>query len=72
LCFLVLSASWQPLSEVQWLVLGFYVLYLLPYVGISYYDRYGLPLLGAKVLMVFWAADRLGPDLSFRDPAAKR
>jgi hypothetical protein len=39
--------------------MGIYVFYLLPYVGISYYDRYAMPLLGVKVLLVIWAAERL-------------
>jgi hypothetical protein len=45
-------------------VIGVYVLYLLPYIGVSYYERYAVPLLGVKVLLVVWGADRcrcLGP-----------
>jgi hypothetical protein len=40
-------------------VLGVYLLYLLPYVVVSYYDRYAIPVLAAKVLMVLWAVDRV-------------
>jgi hypothetical protein len=43
----------------QRIVIGVYVCYLLPYVVISYYDRYAVPLYGAKVLLILWAADRL-------------
>ena len=56
---LLFTARWQPLSAVQWLILGIYVLYLLPYIGIGYYDRYGVPLLGTKALLTFWGLDRL-------------
>jgi hypothetical protein len=34
-------------------------LYLLPYVAVSYYERYAFPLLAAKVLLVIWGVDRL-------------
>jgi hypothetical protein len=37
-----------------------YLTYLVPYVFVAYYDRYGLPLLGIKVLFVFWGAENLG------------
>jgi hypothetical protein len=45
--------------SLRWTVIGVYVLYLLPYIGASYYDRYALPLIGVKVLLVIWAVDRL-------------
>jgi hypothetical protein len=35
--------------------------YLLPYVVASYYERYAVPLLAVKVLLVVWGADRLIP-----------
>jgi hypothetical protein len=38
--------------------MGVYVLYLLPYIGVSYYARYAMPLLAVKVLLVIWATDR--------------
>jgi hypothetical protein len=56
---LVLSAFWQRLHWVQVAVIGVYLLYLLPYIGVSYYDRYAMPLLGVKVLLVICALDRL-------------
>ena len=59
LLVLIVTGIWRPLSWPQWAVLAVYLLYLLPYIGISYYDRYAMPLLGVKALLVFWAADRL-------------
>jgi hypothetical protein len=56
---LLLGSAWRPLHRAQWLAVGVYWLYLLPYIGASYYERYGMPLLGVKVLFVVWAADRL-------------
>ncbi len=64
--FLVFSAAWKPLNGGQWAVIGVYWLYLLPYIAASYYERYGMPLLGIKVLLVLWAGDRLLAWL-FRD-----
>ncbi len=59
LLVLLLASIWQPLHRRQGIVIGVYLLYLLPYAAISYYERYALPLLAAKVLLVIWAADRL-------------
>jgi hypothetical protein len=56
---LVLTSRRQRLHPVQWAVIALYVVYLLPYAGISYYDRYAVPILGLKVLLVVWGADRL-------------
>jgi hypothetical protein len=53
------SAFWRPLQGAQVIVMGIYVFYLFPYIGASYYDRYGIPLVGVKVLLVIWAAERL-------------
>jgi hypothetical protein len=39
--------------------MGMYVLYLMPYVAVSYYERYAAPLLGIKILLILWAGDRL-------------
>jgi hypothetical protein len=49
----------ERLHWAQCCAIGVYVLYLLPYIGASYYERYGVPLLGVKVLLVIWAVDRL-------------
>jgi hypothetical protein len=59
LLFLVGTGLWLRLTQTQWTVMSVYLLYLLPYAGASYYERYGLPLLGIKVLLVFWAAGRV-------------
>ena len=59
LLLLLGSAIREPLAWPQWTVIGVYLLYLLPYVGASYYERYALPLLGAKVLLMLWAGDRV-------------
>jgi hypothetical protein len=56
---LAFSAAWVPLKPAQWAVGGVYLLYLMPYIAVSYYDRYALPLLGVKVLLVIWGVDRL-------------
>ena len=56
---LIFSAIFVRLPAAQWIVMGVYVLYLLPYVGVSYYERYAIPLLAVKVLLVIWGADRL-------------
>jgi hypothetical protein len=56
---LMLTAVRARLHPAQWTVIGVYWLYLLPYIGASYYERYEMPILGVKVLLVIWAADRL-------------
>ncbi len=56
---LLATAYWRPLQGPQWTVVGVYAFYLLPYVGVSYYERYGLPLLGVKVLLLIWAVRQL-------------
>ena len=59
LLVLVGTSARRPLQRVQWVVIGAYLFYLLPYIGASYYERYAVPLLAAKVLLVLWAVDRL-------------
>jgi len=56
---LLFTAIWEQLPWAQWMVIGIYLVYLLPYIGASYYERYALPLLGVKVLLVVWVLDRL-------------
>jgi hypothetical protein len=63
LLFLVGTSLGRRLTRAQWTVIGVYLLYLFPYIAVSYYERYGTPLLGIKVLLVLWAAGRL---LSYR------
>lgn len=59
LLVLAVTARRHPLHPAQWTVIGVYLLYLTPYVCVSYYERYAFPLLAVKVLLVLWAADRL-------------
>jgi hypothetical protein len=59
LLVLVFAARRECLPPAVWVVMGVYLLYLLPYIAASYYERYSIPLLGAKALLVLWAADRL-------------
>jgi hypothetical protein len=57
--FLIWTAFHQPLTRLQTAVLGIYACYLLPYVLASFYERYVIPLVAIKLLLVVWAADRL-------------
>jgi len=57
LVILVLTGIADRLHRTQWVVIGVYLLYLLPYVLVSYYERYGFPLIGVKVLLVIFAVD---------------
>ncbi|HYV40121.1 MAG TPA: hypothetical protein VE988_30835 [Gemmataceae bacterium] len=56
---LVVAAQFRPLHWAQWAVMGIYLLYLMPYVAVSFYERYATPLVGVKCLLVLWAADQL-------------
>jgi len=46
-------------SRQSYMLLGIfmYVLYLMPYVIVNYYNRYGIPLMPLKALFVFWGMD---------------
>ena len=66
LVFLVATSLWRPLGWAQWIVIGVYLLYLAPYIVISYYERYSLPVVGVKVLLIVWAVERL---LAFLRPS---
>ena len=59
LLFLLFTAWWRPLHKIQWIVVGVYCVYLVPNVAASYYERYGMPLLGVKILFMVLALDRL-------------
>ena len=72
LLVLVFGGVRERLHGAQWAVIAVYVLYLLPYVGISYYERYALPLLGVKVLLVLWAVERVLALRSAAVPGAVR
>jgi hypothetical protein len=58
LLMLLITACWRPLAPAQWIVIGVYLAYLFPYVIISYYERYKLPLVGAEVALMVWGASR--------------
>jgi hypothetical protein len=49
----------RGLSAIEWTTIAIYALYLMPYIVVSYYPRYGFPLLAAKVLLILWAVDRV-------------
>jgi hypothetical protein len=59
LLVLAYTAVWRPLHPIQWMVMGVYLVYLMPYIAISYYDRYAMPLLGVKTLLIIWGVDRV-------------
>jgi hypothetical protein len=83
---LLFFATQSRLRPIEWVVIGVYLCCLLPYIAVSYYDRYALPLLGVKALLVVWAAERLtafgpgrlghrrrqAPGGEWRAPAAAR
>ena len=59
----------MPLAAAQWVVIGAYLAYLLPYVVVSYYDRYRVPVLGAEAVLLVWGIHRflIGERLSPSD-----
>jgi hypothetical protein len=59
LLVLLFFAFRKPLNKVEMIAVGIYVLYFVPYALISYYDRYGLPMLGVKTLLVVLAVNRV-------------
>jgi hypothetical protein len=69
--FLVVSAAWRRLHPMQWAVLGVYFFYLLPYVVVSFYQRYAAPLLVVNALLMIWAIDRLVSLFVDKQPAAE-
>jgi hypothetical protein len=58
LVLLIVAGMRKPLPCTHWSVIRIYLLYLLPYVAVSYYERYAVPMLTVKVMLVFWGADR--------------
>lgn len=56
---LLATARWVPLNRVQWVVIAAYLAYLMPYVLVSYYERYKVPAMGMEVLLLTWGANRL-------------
>jgi len=63
-----LTALHERLDAIRGTVIGIYTAYLLPYIAISYYERYAVPLLGVKALLIVWAADRLPCGGTARPP----
>jgi hypothetical protein len=59
LVVLVLTGVVRPLRRAPWCAIGVYSLYLLPYIVISYYDRYAFPVLAAQALLTIWGIDRV-------------
>jgi hypothetical protein len=59
LVFLLVTTPWRPLAPAQWVGLGVYCSYLLPYVIVSYYERYKFPLLAVEVMLLVWALERV-------------
>jgi hypothetical protein len=59
LLFLVLTSRCADVGSTPWSLIGIYLLYLLPYVAVSYYDRYAVPVLAVKALLMIGAVDRL-------------
>jgi len=58
LAVVVLFLSPRRMHRYERLAVITYIAWLLPYVLISYYGRYGFPLLGVKVYLCTAAADR--------------
>lgn len=50
--------AWRRLGRAERIVIGAFVAYLLPYVVVSYYDRYKVPVLGAEALLLVWGIER--------------
>jgi hypothetical protein len=55
LLYLYLRFGLSPLEKV---VFWFYLVYLAPYVIVSYYSRYEYPILGVKWMLMIWLGDR--------------
>src|SRR5205807_1139324 len=45
-------APWHRPRREQWVVIAVYLAYLLPYVAISYYDRYKVPVIGMEAVLL--------------------
>ena len=57
LLVLVFVGISRGLTGSEWTTIAIYALYLTPYIIVSYYPRYGFPLLAAKVFLMLWAFD---------------
>jgi hypothetical protein len=58
LLVLLFAAARGPILAAQGIIMGVYAVYLMPYVVVSYYERYAAPLIGVKVLLVIWGVNR--------------
>src|SRR5207302_1706857 len=58
LLFLLISSVWRPLHPAQWIVIAAYACFLLPYILVSYYERYKIPVLAAEIALCAWALAR--------------
>lgn len=47
----------ESIAVTHWIVIGTHLAYLLPYVVVSFYDRYKLPLLSVDALLIVWGID---------------
>jgi hypothetical protein len=57
--FVLLLLFRRPLHLLQKIFMSTYLLFMLPYVLISYVERYTMPLLGIQVMLCFWGAEML-------------
>jgi hypothetical protein len=46
----------RGLTGIDWSTIAIYILYLMPYIVVSYYPRYGFPLLAVKVVLILRAS----------------
>ena len=58
-CGLLLLAPVVRLPRACWVTLAVLAVYLAPYVLVSYYERYEMPLWGLKTLAIVWLLDAL-------------
>ena len=68
---LAVTALWRPLCREQWIVIGVYLAYVMPYVVISYYERYKFPVMGMEAILLVWGIHRflnLGTKQSASEP----
>lgn len=69
---LLFTARRHPWAPAQGFAVIVYLVYLLPYVVVSYYERYLFPLLTVQVLLVVWAVDRAIQFWDTRRPAKQK
>ncbi len=67
---LLLYLEGQRLDRQKLLAIIIYTSYLVPYVLVAYYERYGFPLLGMKCLFCYWGWNAACERLAFRKRGA--